>query len=310
MTPSRRFFRLALVTAMALAVTVPAMSSDAHASAAGEWKSSSGNTFIIPKVRGSKFDIINHAKNGKWFVYSAWWIKGMEGTQFKYGNPRSPSTGTFNARNPNTLRVVSAQRKAFTWTRIAKPPARPMAASGLWKSTSGNIFTIPNTPNKFAIIMTKPDGKKFVFPASWVRGMRGTQFNYGKGCQGTINQRAGTIRAACQRQKASIWTRVGAPARTVTPRPRVAQSPLTGTWTARDGSRWKVPAAQGQNFDVVYKSRDGRRSATYRAAWARGLKNTQMKVYLDRETLTVTYSANNPRQLQVSSRYSKTTWTR
>ena len=57
--------------------------------------------------------------------------------------------------------------------------AHAASAVGIWKSTSGNVFIIPNNPKEFDIICKKTDGTKELLTAKWVEGLVGTQFTYG-----------------------------------------------------------------------------------------------------------------------------------
>jgi hypothetical protein len=59
--------------------------------------------------------------------------------------------------------------------------ARAASAIGVWKSTSGNVFIIPNNPKEFEIVCKKTDGTKQVLTGKWVEGLVGTQFTYGNG---------------------------------------------------------------------------------------------------------------------------------
>ncbi len=82
---------------------------------AGTWQSTSGARFVVPASRGA-FNIIATFRNGRKAVYRAYWVPGMVGIQFRYGNPAI--TVTYNPRNPGVLRVVDARGSVFWWKRL------------------------------------------------------------------------------------------------------------------------------------------------------------------------------------------------
>jgi hypothetical protein len=51
-------------------------------------------------------------------------------------------------------------------------------APGVWRSTSGNTFVIPNSQTNFDIIMKAPDGRHYIAHGWWVAGRIGVQFQY------------------------------------------------------------------------------------------------------------------------------------
>ena len=73
--------------------------------------------------------------------------------------------------------VVAAMFVAVMWAG----EARAVSAIGVWKSTSGNVFIIPNNPKEFEIDCKKTDGTRQVLVGKWVQGLVGTQFTYGNG---------------------------------------------------------------------------------------------------------------------------------
>ena len=68
---------------------------------------------------------------------------------------------------------------AFLISAVCAGEAHAASAIGVWKSTSGNVFIIPNNPKEFEIICKKTDGTKEVLTGKWVEGLVGTQFTYG-----------------------------------------------------------------------------------------------------------------------------------
>jgi hypothetical protein len=81
----------------------------------GIWRSTSGSVFNVPFSRRA-FNIIATWPNGRKDVYQAYWVPGMVGVQFRYGNPAI--TVTYNPNTPGRLRVVDARGRVFWWTRI------------------------------------------------------------------------------------------------------------------------------------------------------------------------------------------------
>lgn len=301
-----------LVGALSLCTSIAFTATASAASPAGEWRSTSGNVFVIPKATGGRFDVVLVPPKGASRLYQAGWVKGMRGSQFKYG-AKWQMTATFNGKNPNKIRVVSTKSKPTMWTRISLPPSRPSAIAGTWLSTTGNRFTIPNNKNTLYVITKyKKSGKKTLSNAQWVKGMRGTQFRYGKGCSATINRRNDTVQASCTSSKGapSVWTRVGAPAVTRAPKRKPAATGVRGVWQSSAGGTWSIKSASGDRFDAKYTSADGRRVITHSASWSRGLKGTQFQVFKRRDTLTVTLGRSSSKMMVKSARGYTEAWTR
>lgn len=55
------------------------------------------------------------------------------------------------------------------------------SAVGVWKSTSGNSFTIPASQTDFDIVCKNQKGEKSLLQGKWSQGKVGHQFTYGNG---------------------------------------------------------------------------------------------------------------------------------
>lgn len=168
----------------------------------GTWMSNSGNVFEIPRSPGNTFDIVVNYKNGRRGLMRGRWVPGMVGVQFKYTDGRYSYTGTFIR---GRVRVESAS--GSNWWKRHYRRSRGMRAAGVWRSTSGNTFTVPAQPGAFNIILTTPRGGKQLYRASWVAGMEGVQFRY-SGNTATYNATSGRIRVVDTAGRANYWTRV------------------------------------------------------------------------------------------------------
>lgn len=51
-----------------------------------------------------------------------------------------------------------------------------VSAAGTWRSTSGNMYTIPPSDTEFDIVCRFREGGKALYQGHWVRGRRGQQF--------------------------------------------------------------------------------------------------------------------------------------
>jgi hypothetical protein len=204
---------VALVTISVLGL-LAVTSRPAAAGAAGTWRSTTGNTFLIPDAT-SDFDLVKQGVDGSRELLRARWVEGMTGTQFTYLSNNVTCTATFNLRNPDSLRVVCGREAPSFWTRIVEARTGH-GLVGTWRSTSGNQFMIPEkTQNEFDIVMTRPDGRKELYRARWIDGMVGTQFVYGNPPNtGTRNgEDRDQIRIVGADGVVTIWQRVGAYAR-------------------------------------------------------------------------------------------------
>jgi hypothetical protein len=84
----------------------------------GTWKSSSGNTFLVPEWSRTEFDIVVTHTDGKKEIYKAHWVEGLEGTQFTYGPAGSINTATRNGENQDQIRIVGPKGDVFIWQRV------------------------------------------------------------------------------------------------------------------------------------------------------------------------------------------------
>lgn len=148
------------------------------ASIYGRWRSSSGNEFHITPS-GSRLHLTVAFTNGAVKALSGRWVRGMGRTQFVYWDGSGSYTGTFSASDPGRIRVVSPSGAVTWWRRAhAHAPGRSRIF-GTWRSTTGNLFQVPAAGRRrFDLIVTHTDGRREVFMAHWVRGMRGSQFEY------------------------------------------------------------------------------------------------------------------------------------
>jgi hypothetical protein len=197
-----------------IAVTVIGLvalsASPAEAGAAGTWKSTTGNTFLIPDASGD-FDIVKQGTDGSRELLRAKWVSGMTGTQFQYVSNKITCTATFNLKDPDMLRVVCGSDPASVWTRIVEARTG-RGLIGTWVSTSGNTFLIPEkSSNEFDIVITYTTGKKEILKARWIDGMVGTQFTYGNPANtGTRNgEDRDQIRVVGSKGEVTIWQRQG-----------------------------------------------------------------------------------------------------
>ena len=66
----------------------------------------------------------------------------------------------------------------LTLVGVIAQVARAASASGVWRSTSGNTFTIPRSSTDFDIIIKTPKDQRFLGHGTWVAGKVGQQFTY------------------------------------------------------------------------------------------------------------------------------------
>ncbi|MCB9638160.1 MAG: hypothetical protein H6727_04535 [Myxococcales bacterium] len=202
--------RIFFVLSLALAASWFAPSNAEAQTIYGLWRSTSGNTFEIPFSRGNRFDIVLTRPNGQRVVLPGAWVRGMRGIQFNYMYGRSRYIGTFSARRSNLVRVLAPNGKVSWWKRSSSRRSRGIAWAGRWRSTSGNIFTVPHSRGPFNIIVTYRNGRKGVLRAYWVRGLVGIQFRYGRPANTvTYNpRRPGRLRVVDARGRIFWWIRV------------------------------------------------------------------------------------------------------
>ncbi|MBI3071220.1 MAG: hypothetical protein HYY84_03745 [Deltaproteobacteria bacterium] len=146
----------------------------------GTWHSTSGNLFEIHSTDDGAFRMTMLTTNGTQSVMRGHWIAGLRGTQFQYFGPDGRRySGTFSGRDPNRVRVAGASQVSW-WKRGATAVApRSSKLFGTWRSGSGNVFEIRNTNDgRFSLVVTFTDGRKSVMRGSWVRGFRGSRFQY------------------------------------------------------------------------------------------------------------------------------------
>jgi hypothetical protein len=205
---------LVLVVVSVIGLFVLAPKSASAASAAGTWKSTSGNTFVIPDSK-TEFDVVRQGPDGARELMKARWVEGMTGTQFTYRSNGVTCTATFNQRDPDMLRVVCGNQQPSVWTRVAEQKTG-RGLVGTWYSTTGNMFTIPEkSRDEFDIVVKLTNGQKALYKARWVDGMVGTQFTYSaqpgqKPNTGTRNgENRDQIRIVDATGKVSIWYREG-----------------------------------------------------------------------------------------------------
>lgn len=176
----------------------------------GTWTSTTGNVFEIPRSRGLSFDmIVTYKGTNRQGLLRGRWVPGMVGTQFTFVWQGRQTTGTFTR---GRIRLVVSGGGISWWNRHYAR-SRSMRAAGVWRSTSGNTFTVPARRGNFNIIMTSPRGAKQLYQAYWVSGMEGVQFRYGAGPNRatyntvTFNARTGQLRLVSG-GKAYYWRRV------------------------------------------------------------------------------------------------------
>lgn len=168
----------------------------------GTWMSTSGNVFEIPRTRGRKFDMVVTYKNGRRGLMHGAWVPGMVGVQFTYTDGRYRYTGTFTG---GRVRVTAPG--TTSWWRRHYRRSHGMRAAGVWRSTSGNTFTVPAQRGSFNIILTTPRGGKQLYRAHWVAGMEGVQFRYA-GNTATFNAASGRLRVVDTGGRVNFWTRI------------------------------------------------------------------------------------------------------
>ena len=202
---------LALVPLLAFAATAQA------ASPVGVWRSTSGNTFIVPPFDASPFVMVLVAPNGTRELYTGRWTAGLEGTQFTYAKPNSQGlTATFDSRNANTVKVVGGGTNT-TWTKSGT--LTQTSVSGTWRSSSGNRFVVLPPVSEgatFDIVMTRANGERELYPARWTPGLEGTQFGYGSkfATIATLDVRSMSSVRVLANSEVTTWTREGrAPSR-------------------------------------------------------------------------------------------------
>lgn len=194
---------------LTLALVLVAATAQA-ASPVGVWRSSSGNTFIIPPFDAAPFVMVLVAPNGTRELYTGRWTPGLEGTQFTYAKPNTKAlTATFDSRNANTIKVLGSDTNT-TWSKTGA--LTQTSVSGTWRSSSGNRFVVLPPLGEganFDVIMTRPSGERELYPARWVPGLDGTQFAYGASFEtvATLDVRSmASIRVATT-TGATTWTR-------------------------------------------------------------------------------------------------------
>jgi hypothetical protein len=100
-------------TAMIVLIYGALWAGDAHAaSAAGTWKSTSGNTFTIPDSK-TDFDIICKTRAGQKMLLQGKWSKDKVGVQFTYGE--GTVVCTFDSKNPDTLTCQQYDANTKKW---------------------------------------------------------------------------------------------------------------------------------------------------------------------------------------------------
>lgn len=200
-----RSLLLGLCTACLLSLA----SAFAHAQTIyGTWSSTTGNRFEIPNTGRWVFDIVLIRPNGAREVFQGRWVRGMMGTQFVYNYGQFRYTGTFSSVNPRVVRVVDQHGTTSWWKRSTYRSAR-MVFAGVWRSSSGNFFTVPATNQNFNMIATLTNGRKQVYYARWVPGMEGVQFQYGNPpLTVTYNRQYGKMRVVGSNGVVTWWTRV------------------------------------------------------------------------------------------------------
>ena len=72
-------------------------------------------------------------------------------------------------------------------------------ASGVWRSTTGYVFRIPESPAQFELVITSPGGQRILGQARWVR--EGQSFTY------TVSGTRGTALASYNAQYDALEVR-------------------------------------------------------------------------------------------------------
>lgn len=91
--------------------------------------------------------------------------------------PRLNSSGNKTEETP-VNRKMPATLVILALLGLTVPAAWAASPSGVWRSTSGNTFTIPSSRTDFDIIIKTPKGQKFLGHGAWVKGRVGQQFTY------------------------------------------------------------------------------------------------------------------------------------
>jgi hypothetical protein len=103
---------------------------------------------------------------------------------------------------------------------------------------------------------------------------------------------------------------VATPAPTPVPPMRVFQPGIAGQWRDTDGDLWSIPVDVQGDFDLAYRSRDGRRQQLFFARWLDGLVGTEFEARIEEDVIVVTYSPAMPDRIRVKMRGQKLFWTR
>jgi len=82
----------------------------------GVWRSSSGRLFEVNEAAGGGVGLLMTEASGRKLSLRGDWIKGLRGAQFEYWDSSRRYEGTFNAQDPDRVRVTSGEVVTF-WTR-------------------------------------------------------------------------------------------------------------------------------------------------------------------------------------------------
>lgn len=154
--------------------------------ASGEWRSSTGNVFNIPRSR-TGFNVISRTPRGRTGIYKARWLPGQFGRSFEYWNNAIRCTARFFRRTPNKLQVFCTLKRRGRWVpnsapsywrRILRERRFSYGANGEWRSSTRNVFNIPRSRSAFSVIARTPSGKTFLFKARWLPGQYNKAFEY------------------------------------------------------------------------------------------------------------------------------------
>lgn len=155
------------------------------AGASGVWKSTSGNTIIIPD-NPKAFDVVVMSTNGKVLHMGGSWSPGLTGSQFTYTYGNQQNVCVFTTGNPNQIICHSSNgrsvwNRTHTTTRYRVENGTPLEHStlaGIWRSTSGSTVIIPANPHALHVIVMAPSGTRTLYVARWISTKGVKQFAY------------------------------------------------------------------------------------------------------------------------------------
>jgi hypothetical protein len=93
------------------------------------------------------------------------------------------------------------------------------------------------------------------------------------------------------------------------PAPQFSNTTVAGHWRDPEGNLWTVPETRN-DFDLAYRSRDGRRQQLFVARWVDGLVGTEFEARVEEDRFEATWSPSNLDRLRVRINGKRTFWTR